>query len=435
MKKSKKLLSLFLAVLMVMTCFSAMSASAITNEEAEAQLAAWNDSQVDLSGVYADMSEKQAKTTMTALDTALAAVLKQADAKSKIYTDEIVAKLITLIYPQLESLLGTVPAFAAQGLMENYPEAAAYLASCATWADVDASKIILGIEPGNAAQFRLAATSGLFVLGLAGGLFGDMGLIALLESFHTGTAVSFKDVSDYFGGSIDGDDLGAYQIMTDMLFGPVFDAIEMFFEHPITYLCDILPDLAYTYDAALSSGALGELLPPLAELLGTVLGSLTETTGVAFPAIDTNKLTHMGTAKIVDSKMAIDMEHSASMGDPSKFIPGYRVQIDANKPMVFAAVAQYACNVLKDQNNQIAIGRLVVGLVGEEYQADYDAIVDAALSGSNLAIADACLDLFEKVANQNAEQGGIAGFFAKVVAFFAKIGKWITSLFGGKAAA
>ena len=33
----------------------------------------------------------------------------------------------------------------------------------------------------------------------------------------------------------------------------------------------------------------------------------------------------------------------------------------------------------------------------------------------------------------NVEQGGVAGLFARVAAFFFKIGKWITSLFGDKA--
>lgn len=426
MKKSKKLLSLFLAVLMAMTCFSAISASAITNEQAEAQLAAWNASKVDLAGVYADMSEKQAKTTMTALDTALATVLKQADVRSKVYTDEIAGKMITLVYPVLAGILeSATPAFAAQGLRENYPDAAAYLASCATWDDVDASRLVFGIEPGNAEQFRQAVCSGLFVLGLVYGLFADQGIVALLEALHTDTVLSMAEIQKALGDDLSGDDLGTFITIVDLGIGPVFDAIEMFFEHPITYLCDILPDVAYTYDIALTGGMLGSLLPPLSELLGTVLGSLTETTGVAFPAIDTNKLVHMGTAQVVESKMAVDPETGLA----------YRVRIDANKPMVFAAVAQYACNVLRDQNNQIAIGRLIVGLVGEEYQEDYDAIVDAALSGSNLAIADACLDLFEKVANKNVEQGGIVGFFAKVTAFFARIGKWITSLFGGKVAA
>ena len=44
MKKAKKLLALFLAVLMAMTCLSAISASAIHDEAAaNAQLAAWED--------------------------------------------------------------------------------------------------------------------------------------------------------------------------------------------------------------------------------------------------------------------------------------------------------------------------------------------------------------------------------------------------------
>lgn len=59
MKKSKKLLSLFLAALMLMSCFGAISASAMTNEEAETAVAEFNANIPDHSDVYASMSAKQ----------------------------------------------------------------------------------------------------------------------------------------------------------------------------------------------------------------------------------------------------------------------------------------------------------------------------------------------------------------------------------------
>lgn len=424
MKKAKKLLALFLAVLMAMTCLSAISASAIHDEAAaNAQLAAWEDSSVDLSGVYADMSEKQAESLMKTLDTTLAAVLEQQNVKAKLYCDEIVQKLAMVAYPALSSL-GMTPGLVATGVTD-YPEIAAYLMTVESWEDVDASKLVFGIEPGNGEQFRTAVGNMFGVVGtLLIALTGEYLLVPVMESLHSSkpfTAAEVQETAETPAAVVQG------------FLAPLFDAIDLFFAHPVEYLCDILPDLAYTYDNILVPG-IGNLasmglpieLPPLAELLGSLLAGLTDTTGVAFPAIDTNKLVHMGSAKVVESVMSVDEVNTSVNG---AYIPGYRVQIDANKPMVFAAVAQYACEVLQDQNNQIAIGRLVVGAIGPEYQEDYDAIVAAAQSGSNLALADACLDLADKVIDSAAEQGGILGFFAKIAAFFNRIAQAILDLF------
>ncbi len=443
MKKAKKLLALFLAVLMAMTCLSAISASAIHDEAAaNAQLAAWEDSSVDLSGVYADMSEKQAESLMKTLDTTLAAVLEQQNVKAKLYCDTTVAKLIVTIFPILDDALSGMggggislslaPATVAAGLTA-YPEAAACLMAAESWADVDASKLVFGIEPGNGEQFRTVMSAvvnmgGLGLLVLM--MLQDYILAPVLEALHSSTPVTAADAAALAAAQTS-DQTEMYTLTIQYSLAPLFDAIDLFFAHPVEYLCDILPDLAYTYDNILVPGlleSLGMQLPPLSQLLGDLLAGLTDTTGVAFPAIDTNKLVHMGSAKVVESVMAIDMNHT-TVSDPAAYVPGYRVQIDANKPMVFAAVAQYACEVLQDQNNQIAIGRLVVGAIGPEYQEDYDAIVAAAQSGSNLALADACLDLADKVIDSAAEQGGILGFFAKIAAFFNRIAQAILDLF------
>ena len=65
MKKAKKLLSVFLAALMVMTTLGGvMTASAATNEAATAAAAAFNEkaAATDHSAVYENMSAKSSKT-------------------------------------------------------------------------------------------------------------------------------------------------------------------------------------------------------------------------------------------------------------------------------------------------------------------------------------------------------------------------------------
>ena len=71
MKKAKKLLSLFLAALMLMSCFGAISASAMTMDAAEAAAAEFNATIPDHSAVYANKSAKQWNNTMTGLDKTL----------------------------------------------------------------------------------------------------------------------------------------------------------------------------------------------------------------------------------------------------------------------------------------------------------------------------------------------------------------------------
>ncbi len=97
LKKSKKLLSLFLAALMLMSCFGAISASAMTMDAAEAAAAEFNATIPDHSAVYANKSAKQWRSTKDALNKTLAAILAQQDLKKTIYSDATVNTLLVTI--------------------------------------------------------------------------------------------------------------------------------------------------------------------------------------------------------------------------------------------------------------------------------------------------------------------------------------------------
>ena len=88
MKKAKKLLSVFLAALMVMTTLGGvMTASAATNEAATAAAAAFNEkaAATDHSAVYENMSAKSAKQTKDALNGLLAPILKAVKVQEKLH--------------------------------------------------------------------------------------------------------------------------------------------------------------------------------------------------------------------------------------------------------------------------------------------------------------------------------------------------------------
>ena len=163
MKKSKKLLSLFLAALMLMSCFGAISASAMTNEEAETAVAEFNANIPDHSDVYASMSAKQWNSTMTALDKTLSAVLEKQNLKATIYSDATINMLLPMLAGLIPSdtiMIGAnmTPAKLSQYLTENgiHADVAAYLSTISSWDEYDASKVVWGVTAGNREEFVTA---------------------------------------------------------------------------------------------------------------------------------------------------------------------------------------------------------------------------------------------------------------------------------------
>ena len=157
MKKAKKLLSVFLAALMVMTTLGGvMTASAATNEAATAAAAAFNEkaAATDHSAVYENMSAKSAKQTKDALNGLLAPILKAVKVQEKLYTDATVTAIFKLLNQDVMAInAGT----AASNISADYPEAKAYMSTVKsdgkTWIDFDASKMVWGVTPGDREAF------------------------------------------------------------------------------------------------------------------------------------------------------------------------------------------------------------------------------------------------------------------------------------------
>lgn len=111
MKKAKKLLSVFLAALMVMTTLGGvMMASAATNDAATAAAEAFNAkaAATDHSAVYENMSKKSAQQTKDSLNGLLAPILKAVKVQEKLYTDATVTTLMKTFADLLKTNTATV---------------------------------------------------------------------------------------------------------------------------------------------------------------------------------------------------------------------------------------------------------------------------------------------------------------------------------------
>ena len=435
MKKAKKLLSVFLAALMVMTTLGGvMMASAASQTDAEAAVAAYVKGEVTYP---TSNGKKTAGTAEETLNKLLGAILQNV-ASDKLYTDSTVSTVLNAIY----SLIQYSPADVAQNLTEaQYANTKAYLNSLSSlnekaWADgeVDLSKLTWGVTAGDRAGFEAALLAGLRPLSttclmllpasFGAGYYGSV-LVPLMESLHVEMQApsAYEDaMMAILMGS------GSLDDVTRPLISGILDLVDAIIANPLDIICTILPDFAYNFPA--NVGPLQELLASLGVKtdltdLAALLNSILASTGITLPPIDIAYLGSLGTAYVADS-----------MTDGGK-----RVAVDGDKADVFMAVMQYVGETLKIEGNQNAIIKLLGDQLGAGYGDEIVAIVDAARHGTSLDIADASVSLCESIAENlgiNSNNEGIGGFFAKVMAFFNRIARAIVDLFktfGGKVAA
>lgn len=431
MKKAKKLLSVFLAALMVMTTLGGvMMASAATEADAQAAADEFNANTVDHSAVYENMSVKSARQTKDTLNGLLGPILEKL-APEALYTDATVTAIFKLLN---QDALAINSLTAAGNISDEYSQAKAYMETVQSngkvWIDFDASKMVWGVKPGDREAFVKAVNGGngnlnstlSFVIAMDGNPWvgGDGTLYnkvaSLLEALHVG-AMPTKDTF----------------ISTPLLYVAdiLTKAIDALLANPIDYIGDVLPDLAYTYTSVYQG--LQSLLDNLGVNLGfdlpadfsaivTMVGGLI---GFDFPAFDVHYLATMGTATVAES---------GSEG-------GSRMAINGDQTMVFAALMGYVGKTLKMPANQVALSKLIGDQIGMGYGDEIGAVVEAALNNDALAIADASVSLCESIAENlgiKSNNEGIGGFFAKVMSFFNRIARDIVDLFkifGGKVAA
>lgn len=428
MKKAKKLLSVFLAALMVMTTLGGvMMASAATETAAQEAADQFNATRPDHSDVYQNMSKKTAQQTKDTLNGLISSILKVSKINSTVYSDQTMSQLMILLNGGVAILSDLKPStFAGKVEAAGYKDAAAYIKTLNSWDEADAAKIKWGITPGNADQFLKVSGTALMgigqILALAVGMLGIYdNLVPVMEAFHTVKMPTYQQFMAEVGEYEDQSAGFTIAFMKRLL--PSIDAL---LANPINVLCDVLPDLVVGYESLAS--AINE--NPLAAWVGLnlpdfsgLVSSIGTGIGLTLPKIDSNYLTTMGEAYVAESGVA----------------DGYRMAIKGDQPMVFAAVIQYVGETLKTPANQIAFAKMIGDKLGSGYGNEIGAIVEASLNGDALAIADASVSLCESIAENlgvKDDSTGIAGFFAKVMNFFNRIARAIVDFFkGGKLAA
>ena len=417
----------------------------MTNEEAETAVAEFNANIPDHSDVYASMSAKQWNSTMTALDKTLSAVLEKQNLKATLYSDATINMLLPMLAGLIPSdtvMIGAnmTPAKLSKYLSDNgkYTKVAAYLGTISNWDEFDAAQAVWGVTAGNREEFVTALSWALStniggVISLAVGVAKDAYnrvLVPILESLHQGAMPDSKT----FQANAKVDGKFKNELYMTQIINYICDALDDLLATPVAYACEILPDLTYSFGQAMAylknaSGILGMVIGGIKDSLpnglSDVIPMVTDGLGLklTMPEIDENYLITMGTAVVAESGRATTDKGTAA---------SYRVKIEGNNTMVFAAVAQYVGEVLQNPDNHVEIGRFVVSKIGPEYEDNYLEIVEAAKNGTALDVADSCLSLVEEFATNIGAQedvNPVVAFFAKIVKFFSDLAKKIIALF------
>lgn len=421
MKKSKKFLSVFLALMMIFSVVGGVTASAATQIDAEANAAEYNAIERDFSAVMGSTSEDKANLTAAGLNKVLVALFEKINLKAAVYSDSVATTVIKAIAGILKNDVANL--VDAEAIRADYPEAAEYLfTTCeGKWDNVDVNAVKWGI--GNREDF-------VKVIGVGTKNFGDtvnllvalvpdvynQALAPIIESLHVGKAKTLQDVLALRGGA------AIMEYIANALCG-VIDALAA---DPIGYLTAVLPDVANTFDPSIAvlNGLLGEIgagfsLEIEIPNLNGIVALVAEKLGLTLTEVDVDALALMGTAKAAESGIK----------------DGYRMSIDGNKPVVFMALANYIKKNLENEANQKALGELIVEKTGLSSKEVFDALFDAIKADEGTTVimeklSQFVADIAEAISNKTTEETNpFLAFFAKIVRFFAMINAKLLEIF------
>lgn len=421
MKKSKKFLSVFLALMMIFSVVGGVTASAATQIDAEANAAEYNAIERDFSAVMGSTSEDKANLTAAGLNKVLVALFEKINLKAAVYSDSVATTVIKAIAGILKNDVANL--VDVEAIRADYPEAAEYLfTTCeGKWDNVDVNAVKWGI--GNREDFAK-------VIGVGTKNFGDtvnllvalvpdvynQALAPIIESLHVGKAKTLLDVLALRGGA------AIMEYIANALCG-VIDALAA---DPIGYLTAVLPDVANTFDPSIAvlNGLLGEIgadfgLKIEIPNLNGIVALVAEKLGLTLTEVDVDALALMGTAKAAESGITGD----------------YRMSIDGNKPVVFMALANYIKKNLENEANQKALGELIVEKTGLSSKEVFDALFDAIKADEGTTVimeklSQFVADIAEAISNKTTEETNpFLAFFAKIVRFFAMINAKLLEIF------
>ncbi len=315
--------------------------------DVNAQTEAYNAEPKDYSDLFKwPATEENVTSVMDSIESTVVEALAGANIEEIIFTDGIATTVSKLTAKLCGKELADI-SFAA--LKKSFPEAYSYIATLQsenkTWADVET--IPFGITAGDKDMFIKACGAGAEHFGDALALCllvdphsYDEALVPLLEALHTGPMPTLEQFVSAQG-------LDGAKRMEDIT-SKVLTILEPVKAAPLTYLCEILPDLISGYNkaaAAMGSNAVSPLhLTDINGLLNDIVSGL----GLNLPQHDFSVFTKMATATAVESGV----------------YGGYRMELKGDREVVFMGLATYLVQVVRQEGNLQIITALLSDVLG-----------------------------------------------------------------------
>ena len=345
-EKILKIISLVLAVAIVITSvFGVQKITAGAKIDVESETESYNANTPDFTELFKGISKEELSAELDDFDTKLAAFISTLNIDSLLYTDSVA----TLLTKAIANLMGkNLENINFKSLKSSFPEAYEYIENHKSKGKSlnDIETIPFGIEEGNKKEFIKACGAGAAHLGdtllevvLCAPTAYNNALVIALESTHT------DEMPSIFGFALRTGLSPSARI--EFLIERILDIIEPIKEAPLTYLCSILPDFIINYNKACdfmnSNSTIAEKTGLALPTIDSIIGGLISALDMSAPEIDYDYLSKMGTATVANSG----------------YTGGKRVQINGDREVIFAYLADFIMNLLTYEDNFAIVENLL----------------------------------------------------------------------------
>lgn len=315
-----------------------LSNDADTAKDIEALTSKYNSNKKDYSELFGNRvtSRENVSSLIDNLDKIVADEIENLNIEKIVYTDTIATIVAKFTADLCSAELSEID---FKTLKKEFPEAYAYVAKAKeegkTWDDIDV--IPFGITSGDKAEFIKACGAG-------GEHFGDVlalcvmvsptsyddALVPIFESLHTGAMPGLKE---FVGSS----GLNGAKRVEDIA-TKIISILKPISETPVSYLCEILPDLVMSYNSVCDFvnndeylSLTGLKIKPLEQFIGELLSDM----GIQLPDQNLPDFDKMGEAK------------TEASGDSC----GFRMSLYGDREVVFMSLFNYIMDVVEVDGN------------------------------------------------------------------------------------
>ncbi len=313
-----------------------------TAPDIKAEVEAYNAENKDFSDMFAwPSTEENVSKTIDTLDAVIIGSLSDFNPDALLFTDAFASMIAKVTGPLCSKEISDLT---FNELRKNFPAAYEYMmaaqAEGKTWKDI--GTIPFGITPGDREMFIKACAAGSEHFGdalalclLVAPTSYEQALVPVLEALHVGPMPEIKEFILSTGLS------GAKRM--ELIIEKVLKITDTLYAAPLTYLCEMLPDLIASYTKASEFAAAnpnilakaGINLMPIAELLNSIVGDM----DIKLPEFDFAAITKYATARV------------GASGD----IGGERFELIGDREAVFVAMKGYISDVITTEGNLVAI--------------------------------------------------------------------------------